>query len=113
MKYLAAATLAAVLWLVPATAQASWFSEWLHRRFDPGYYGYYSVPAYTYYPPTSYYYGPTYTYPYYSYPYYGYPTVPYYAPNQFYWYSPRYYRPWDHHEGHEWREHHKGYRHLR
>jgi hypothetical protein len=91
---------------LPAKADASWLSEALHRRFDPGYYGsydpgsygsYYSGPA-----SGSYgfdYYTPGYTYP----PTYGYATtpgfsyytpgyaVPYVAPYRTPYYGPRSY----------------------
>jgi hypothetical protein len=99
----------------PARSQASWLSEALHRRFDPGYYAppvysyggaYYAQPAYDYY-------APTYVAPpavYYSQPY-------YYGPGtSFYWSSgPRYYGRYNGYRGswhgdrdgwHGGREHH-------
>jgi hypothetical protein len=45
--------------------QASWLSEFLHQRFDPGYYSYHPPPmydsgSYYYAPPTVYYSTPYY-----------------------------------------------------
>jgi hypothetical protein len=98
--------------LTPAKADASWLSEALHRRYDPGYYAYYAPPVYDYGdyygPSTSYYVDPGYVYPpptvYYS--------TPYYTPTwSYYWWSgPRYYGHHHHegwHGGHGWHHHHR------
>src|SRR5215831_6228962 len=75
-------------------ARASWLSEYLHRRYDPYYYG----PAYgSYYPPDYGYYDPAYG-QYYDYPpqlAYPPPTVYYYSPAPYYgpsWYGRDYRR---------------------
>ena len=67
---LVAAGALALLALTPTKTQASWLGEWLHSRYDPGYYSYYYLPE-VYYPPT--YYDPHYYTPpsYYAAPYYG------------------------------------------
>jgi hypothetical protein len=94
----------------PASSQASWLSEALHRRYDPDYYGaYYYAPAYPYD-------GPAYDYSYPA-PYYDGYAAPYYAPYGAYYYGgPSYrYGRGDRHENHEWREHrgHESHRHHR
>ena len=77
----------------PAQSQASWLSEALHRRFDPGYYDYYAAPVYDY---GSYYAPPVYEYEYVA-PTYVAPPVyyssPYYVtgPSFYWWSGPRYY----------------------
>ena len=42
----AAVLVLGLVFAVPSQSQASWLSEFLHQRFDPGYYGYYSPPVY-------------------------------------------------------------------
>src|SRR5579884_1989272 len=77
----AALSVAALVGLAPAKADASWLSEYLHARFDPDYYS----PAYSY--------APAYDYPYsyapayeedYVTPYYV-PSYTYYVPSYSYW----------------------------
>ena len=92
----------------PASSQASWLSEAMHRRYDPGYYGaYYYAPAYPYSGPV---YDYSYSAPYYdgyAAPYYDTYATPYYAPyGASYYGGPSYrYGRGDRHENHEWREH--------
>jgi hypothetical protein len=94
---------------VPSPSRASWLSEFLHQRYDPGYYDYYAPPVYdggTYYyaPPAYGYYAPTYVSPpvYYSEPYYV------TGPSYYWWSGPRYYGHYHRHWGgwHEGRWHH-------
>jgi hypothetical protein len=105
--WLAMVAAALVFTAAPSAARASWLSEFLHRQFDPAYYGYaYYAPAYRYYlppnPATSWYgaYAP--------------PVYGYYAPYRtFYWEGPRYYGHWhgDDHAWHEWHERQEHARH--
>jgi len=91
----------------PQQAKASWLSEYLHQRLDPGYGRSASVPGYDHYAP-----GYDYTPRYYTVPSYSYNFVPSYLPNLPSYYGPAYsyYRPGFYGSGwrdsHEWREHH-------
>src|SRR5437588_4473006 len=65
----------------PASSQASWLSEAMHRRYDPGYYGAYSyAPAYPYNAPVYDYSYSAPNYDGYAAPYYDTYAAPYYAP---------------------------------
>jgi hypothetical protein len=100
----AAALALGLMAVLPSVSQASWLSEFIHSRIDPGYY---AAPVYSYgdyYAPPAYDGGYYYSEPgvYYTTPYY------YSAPSFYYWSGPRYYghdHAWHGARGGHWHHH--------